>query len=172
MPERPIPGRSTVSRRAVTDIIRAAVLGSYGVAGFADHELSGRLVRWLGLDEPGIRIATEDGLRIDLHLNVAHGLPVAEVARQVDSAVRYALRRALEREVAELTIHIDGLRFQPGRPPDLAAPTAPPAQAPVGRASSSRGRPSGPVWTDPSGDSEAARRTTRRRRGAVVGDDR
>ena len=37
-------------------------------------------------------------------------MPVAEVARQVDSAVRYALRRALGREVDRLTIHVDGLR--------------------------------------------------------------
>ena len=130
MPERPVPGRSTVSRRAVTDIIRAAVLGSYGVAGFADHELSGRLVRWLGLDEPGIRIATEDGLRIDLHLNVARGLPVAEVARQVDSAVRYAVRRSVGRDVDRIAIHVGALRYQPGVLPP-AVPLAPLA-APAG----------------------------------------
>ena len=44
-------------------------------------------------------------------------MPVAEVARQVDSAVRYALRHALGREVRRLTIHIDGLRFGPGGAP-------------------------------------------------------
>ncbi len=49
-------------------------------------------------------------LAIDLDLLVAHGLPIAEVARQVDSAVRYAIRRALGREVDRLTIHVDGLR--------------------------------------------------------------
>ena len=36
-------------------------------------------------------------------------MPIAEVARQVDSAVRYAIRRALGREVDRLTIHVDGL---------------------------------------------------------------
>ena len=54
------------------------------------------------------------GIGIDLDLDVAYGVPVAEVARQVDSAVRYAVRRALDREVRRLTIHVDGLRYQPG----------------------------------------------------------
>ena len=44
-------------------------------------------------------------------------MPVAEVARQVDSAVRYALRHALDRDVRRLTIHVDGLRFGPGGAP-------------------------------------------------------
>ena len=48
------------------------------------------------------------GSTIELDLTVAYGVPIAEVARQVDSAVRYAIRRALGREVDRLTIHVDG----------------------------------------------------------------
>ena len=44
---------------------------------------------------------------------MAHGVPIAEVARQVDSAVRYAIQFALGREVRRLTIHIGGLRVSP-----------------------------------------------------------
>ena len=55
-------------------------------------------------------------------------MPVAEVARQVDSAVRYAVRRALDREVDRLVIHIDGLRVAARRHrrprPRRADPTA------------------------------------------------
>ena len=64
-------------------------------------------------------------LTIELHLTVAYGVPVAEVARQVDSAVRYAVRRALEVEIGRLTIHVNGLRFQPGDLPAAAAPPDP-----------------------------------------------
>ena len=64
-------------------------------------------------------------LTIELHLTVAYGVPVAEVARQVDSAVRYAVRRALEVEIGRLTIHVNGLRFQPGDLPAAAAPPNP-----------------------------------------------
>lgn len=118
----------------MVDIIRTATLGSYGVTGFAGGTV-GRLLGRLGLAQPGIRLtfghagaaADADGeeIEIELDLDVAYGVPVAEVARQVDSAVRYAIRRALDREVRRLTIHVDGLRYRPG---DL--PAAVPAPDP------------------------------------------
>ncbi len=118
---RPSAGRSAVTRRAVADIVEASVRGSYGVVGFATPTIGGHLVRLLGLGEPGIRVAFSDGLIVHLHLRVAYGLPVAEVARQVDSAVRYALRRDLGRQSVELTVHIDGLAYRPARFPEVAA---------------------------------------------------
>ena len=121
MPSESTPGRALVTRRAITDIVRAAALGSYGVTGFAGSPLD-RLAELLGLAQPGVRIEFDDGLEIELDLTVAYGLPIAEVARQVDSAVRYAVRRGLGREVDRLTIHVDGLRFQPGSPPPVVHP--------------------------------------------------
>ena len=108
-----IPGRSLASRRALTDLVRAATLGSYGVTGFAGGGLAGRIGERLGVAPRGIRIGLGDDVTVDLDLTVAHGLPIAEVARQVDSAVRYTIRRALERDVTRLTIHVDGLRAGP-----------------------------------------------------------
>jgi uncharacterized alkaline shock family protein YloU len=118
-PTTPTPGRSLVSRRAIVDVIRSATLGSYGVIGFAGGGPFGRLAERLGLAPHGVRVRLAGGLAIELDLVVAHGLPIAEVARQVDSAVRYAIRRALDREVERLTIHVGGLRVasfdvQPG----------------------------------------------------------
>ena len=118
MTEHRVPGRSVVTRRAIVDIVRPAVSGSYGVLGFAEPSLGKRILRRLGLVEPGIRVSLRDGIAIDLYLSVAYGLPVAEVARQADSAVRYALRRALGREIGRLTVHVGGLRFQPAGPPE------------------------------------------------------
>ena len=106
-------GGASVSHRAIADIVRAAVLGSYGVTGFASAPLD-RLLAWLGIGHAGISIDRgEDGLRLGLDLEIAYGLPVAEVARQVDSAVRYAIRRALGRDIAELRITVDGLVVRP-----------------------------------------------------------
>jgi uncharacterized alkaline shock family protein YloU len=122
-----------VSRRALVEVVRAAVLGSYGVTGLADS-----LLRRLRLGRPAIRITLEPIVEVDVRLTIAYGLPVAEVARQVDSAIRYALRRALGREVGAVTIHVEGLadghfttpgsggsgrggRTRPGTPPEGAA---------------------------------------------------
>ena len=116
MPSEPIPGRSLVTKRAVIDIVRAATLGSYGVTGFSGGILH-RIHEWLGFAPRGLHVSLADGIRIQLDLTVAYGLPIAEVARQVDSAIRYGIRRALERKVDRLTIHVDGLRYQQAPPP-------------------------------------------------------
>jgi uncharacterized alkaline shock family protein YloU len=117
-------GRSLVTRRAIADVVRAAALGSYGVTGFASNPVM-RLAARLGLGQPGLRVALADGLAVDLRLTVAYGVPVAEVARQVDSAVRYAVRRTVGREIERLRIHVGGLEYQPGGPPPTigAAPS-------------------------------------------------
>ncbi len=118
---RPTPGRSLVSRRALLDIVRTATLGSYGVTSLAGGSID-RLLDRLGLGHAGIDVRWEDGLEIGLDLIVALGVPVAEVARQVDSAVRHAVRRALDRDVARLVIHIDGLHVPSGAAlPDVPA---------------------------------------------------
>ena len=104
------PGRSLVSRRAIIDVVRSATIGSYGVIGLAGGGILGGILDRLGLSPRGIHVHVTGQLVIELDLLVAHGIPVAEVARQVDSAVRYAIRRALDREIDRLTIHVDGLR--------------------------------------------------------------
>jgi uncharacterized alkaline shock family protein YloU len=110
---RPPPGRSLVTGRALDDIVRTATLGSYGVTGFAGGPLS-RLAARLGLGQPGVAVRLDDGMEIELDITVALGVPVAEVARQVDSAIRYAIQRALGREVTRMVIHVDGLHVPTG----------------------------------------------------------
>ena len=56
----------------------------------------------------------DDGIEIELDITVALGVPVAEVARQVDSAIRYSIQRALQRDVARIVIHVDGLHVPAG----------------------------------------------------------
>jgi uncharacterized alkaline shock family protein YloU len=125
LPDQGVAGRALVTRRAVIDIVRGVALGSYGVAGFA----GGWLDRLLGSIERrpgGLRVSVAGGsLAIRMHLRVAHGLQVAEVARQVDLAVRHAIRTAIGREVDQLSIRVARLELRPGGDP-------PHAQAPVG----------------------------------------
>lgn len=126
----PIPahreaGQSLVSRRAISQIVRAAVSSSYGVTGLADDGLLHGILARLGVRPPGVLVRVEGGLRVELRVLVAAGVPIAEVARQVDSAVRYSVRRAIEREIERVTIYVDGLRFEAAAMPrPLVGPTA------------------------------------------------
>jgi uncharacterized alkaline shock family protein YloU len=117
VPEHSIGGRALVTRRAMIDIVRGVTLGSYGVVGFAGN-WADRLLGWIERRPGGLRVSVAGGqLAIRMHLRVAHGLPIAEVARQVDLAVRYAVRTALGREVEHLSIRVAKLELHPGGEP-------------------------------------------------------
>jgi uncharacterized alkaline shock family protein YloU len=122
LPDQAIGGRALVTRRAVIDIVRGVTLSSYGVAGFAGS-WADRVLGWIEQRPGGLRVSVADGsLGIRLHLRVAHGLPVAEVARQVDHAVRHAIRVALGREIDRLSIRIAHLEMHPGGEPPQPPP--------------------------------------------------
>jgi uncharacterized alkaline shock family protein YloU len=124
-----MPGRALVTRQAVLDLIRTAAIGLYGVTGFAAGPFE-RLAGRFGLAHPGIALRLDPDLEIDLDLTVAPGVPVAEVVRQVDLAVRYAIRRGLDREVARLSINVGGLRMAPGGIPPVTLVADPEALRP------------------------------------------
>ena len=113
----PESGRSLVTRRAIRELVRTATLSVYGVSGFAGGGPVGRMLERLGLAQPGLRLDLGDQLCVDLQLTVAYGLPIAEVARQVESSVRYTLARALGREPDRVSIRIGRLRRSTGSPP-------------------------------------------------------
>jgi uncharacterized alkaline shock family protein YloU len=124
LPQDRLPGQALATRRAVTDVVRAAALGSYGVVDVGGSGMG----RWLGGlagRANGVRVSLGgDRIAIDLRLRVAHGVPIAEVARQVESAVRFAIRRALRREVDRLTIRVSGLAVRPASAPPVSAAIA------------------------------------------------
>lgn len=128
MPKDRLPGSALVTRRAVTDIVRTVTLGSYGVVDVGGSGL-GRL--WVA--SSGIRVSlAHDRIAIDLRLRVAHGVPIAEVARQVDSAIRFAIRRAIRREVDSLSIRISGLEVRPAsEPPQPGEPDGEPTASDI-----------------------------------------
>ena len=128
MPEEPtraVPGRAVVARRALSEIVRDAALGSYGVTGLAEPTLLARFRARLGLGSRAIRVTLHPTVETEVWLTVAYGVPVAEVARQVDSAVRYGLQRALGREVGPVAIHVQGMGGRPysSGPPVVAPPS-------------------------------------------------
>jgi uncharacterized alkaline shock family protein YloU len=120
-----LPGRGLVTRRAVADVVRRAAVGCYGVASVSGPRPWDTLLALIGRSVPGVRVRLGPPLRVQLHLAVAHGVPVAEVARNVDEAVRYAVHQTLDRDVEELDIHVD--RFGA-----VAAPTHGRDLAPTG----------------------------------------
>ncbi len=122
----PHPGHSLVTRRAIRDLVRGAVLSVYGVTGFGGGGPVNHLLARMGLAHPGLRIRLEPELVVDLRLTVAYGLPIAEVARQVESSVRYSLRHGVGREPDRVAIRIGRLVHEEGIAPAEPAPPGAP----------------------------------------------
>jgi uncharacterized alkaline shock family protein YloU len=125
VPDGSPPGRALATRQAIADIVRSVVLGSYGVVELGGRPID-RMLSRLGRRRRGVAVSIDGGrIAIDVRLRVAHGVPVAEVARQLESAVRFAIRRALRRDVDHLTIRISGLAPGPASAPPrpLAVPS-------------------------------------------------
>ena len=112
-PAASVPGRTYVTARSVAAMVRHAAVACYGVVGVSGPGLLDDLRGWLGLSTPGVVVRLRPDLRVALYLSVARGVPVAEVANNVDEAVRYALSRSLGRQPASITVHVAGLRVAP-----------------------------------------------------------
>jgi uncharacterized alkaline shock family protein YloU len=108
-----LPGRALVTRRAVSDIVNRAAAASYGVVGFTDPDVRSRLLAALGRRSRGLRVRISPTLDVELFIRVALGVPIAQVAANVEAAVRYAVRQTLGREIDAFTIHVDGIVVQP-----------------------------------------------------------
>jgi uncharacterized alkaline shock family protein YloU len=107
-PAQPIDPRAS-QPRAIGQIIRRAAASSYGVVAVSGPRWYHGLLARLGLGTPGVRVTTEPRLRVALYLALAPGVPVAQVASNVEKAVRYVIQRDLGRSIDELAIHVGGV---------------------------------------------------------------
>jgi uncharacterized alkaline shock family protein YloU len=108
-----IPGSVIVSDGAIADIVGWTVLECYGVVGMASPNLARGVGSLLSRDKlhQGIKVdQSGDRLHIDLYIIVEYGLNVAEVAGNVKARVTYNVKRATGRAVADIHIHVQGVR--------------------------------------------------------------
>ena len=106
-------GRVEVSPLAVAAIASAAVLESYGVVGIASKTFRDGLVDRLAHDgsHRGVDAHVSDGhITVDLYVILEYGVRMSEVARNIMSVVKFRVEKALGMPVAQVNVHIQGLR--------------------------------------------------------------
>jgi uncharacterized alkaline shock family protein YloU len=99
-------GRLTISRDAFAEIVAETALGCYGVVGLSAGSRVRRLLRREGIAVEG----DSQGLRIELHVVVEHGLNLAEVAATIRSQVAYEVTRLTGFAVAAVEVVIQRVR--------------------------------------------------------------
>lgn len=107
-------GRIEISPHAISTIAGEAVLRCYGVVGMASKNLIGGLADLLQPERwgRGVEVQVHDGqVTVDLYVIIQYGTRISEVAHGVMHGVKYALEQALGVPVAEVNVHVQGLRM-------------------------------------------------------------
>lgn len=113
MPERqPSLGRIEVSPTAIASIANEAVLTCYGVVGTAAKDLATGIANVLSRDSKrGVEVRIKDGrIIIDVYVIIEYGTRIVAVAHSVMNVVKYNVERTLGVPVAEVNVHVEGLR--------------------------------------------------------------
>jgi uncharacterized alkaline shock family protein YloU len=106
-------GKIEVSPRAIATITARAVTQCYGVVGMAPRNLREGVAQVLRREDmhKGIEVQVRgDAIEITLYVIVEYGTRIAEVARNVQEQVRYAVERALGMPVTRVNVSVQGLR--------------------------------------------------------------
>jgi uncharacterized alkaline shock family protein YloU len=113
MAEQTTLGRIEISPLAISTIASESVLECYGVVGMASKSLMGGLAHLLRPERArrGVDVRVSgDHIMVDLYVIVEYGTRVSEVAHGIMNRVRYRLEQALGVPVAEVNVHVQGLR--------------------------------------------------------------
>jgi uncharacterized alkaline shock family protein YloU len=108
-------GRITIASGAIAQIVAETALECYGVVGMKGS-LRGKIPRGrMGRRKArtrGIEIGRDsDGaVTVDLHVVVAYGLNLAEVASSVRNRVAYEVERLTGLPVLAVEVHVDAVR--------------------------------------------------------------
>ncbi|CAN5569363.1 hypothetical protein BH23CHL7_BH23CHL7_22620 [soil metagenome] len=93
---------------SIARLIRDAALSAYGVAAVTDRRWRDRLAGRLGRRVPGVHVEEQGGLKVELHIELAQGVPAPAVAANVEESVRYIVQRELGRLIDDLRLVVDG----------------------------------------------------------------
>ena len=114
MTEETQQGRIEISPRAIATVAGDAVLRCYGVVGVASKNMMGGIADLLQPDRwgRGVDVRVRDGsVVVDLYVVVQYGTRISEVAHGVMNSVKYSLEQVLGIPVAEVNVHVQGLRM-------------------------------------------------------------
>jgi uncharacterized alkaline shock family protein YloU len=109
---RTVEGTIEISPLAIARLASHAVLQTYGVVGMAAPNLASDIA-WTLTRDPnrGIEVQIQDNrVTIDLYVIIEYGTRITTVANSMISAVRFYVEKATGLNVAQINVHVQGLR--------------------------------------------------------------
>lgn len=107
-------GRIEVTPTAIATLASQAAQECYGVVGMATKDLASGIVQILqpASHHRGVDVHIyNDQIVIDLYVVIEYGTRIVEVARNIQSGVKYTLEKTLGVPVAAVNVHVQDLRI-------------------------------------------------------------
>ena len=107
-------GKVEVSLDAIATMAGKAALQCYGVVGMSSSRLTDDIAEVLQQENyrRGVKVRSREGsIIIDLYVVVEYGTRISEVARNIMSAVKFAVEKAIGLPVAQVNVNVQGLRI-------------------------------------------------------------
>ncbi len=110
--EQVIPGDIHIAPAVIAAIASRAALQSYGVVGMTMPNLASEVAAVLSRDvHRGVEVTVNNGeITIDLYVIIEYGTRIATVANSLINAVRYQVEKTVGSPVAQVNVHVQGLR--------------------------------------------------------------
>ncbi|WP_054949933.1 Asp23/Gls24 family envelope stress response protein [Numidum massiliense] len=108
-------GQIDIADDVIATIVGGAALECYGLVGMSSRSQIkdgiAELLRRENLSK-GIEVRTsEAGIDLDMYIIVGYGMKISEVANNVQTRVRYALKQSLGLDVRTVNIFVQGVRL-------------------------------------------------------------
>lgn len=113
----PYLGRIEVAPRAIESIAGLAVLECYGVVGMAPKDSREYMAALLPRSNfrRGVDVKYNDTkILIDLYVIIEYGTRISQVAVGIKNRVKYIVERDTGLSVAQVNVHVQGLRVSNG----------------------------------------------------------
>lgn len=105
-------GMLEIMPEVFTTISGYAASGCFGVRGMAPASVSDGIVRMLKREHlsHGVRIIPDqNGISIELHIVVRHGINITAICRSIMSEVRYIVEHQTGVKVHSVDVHVDAI---------------------------------------------------------------
>jgi len=106
-------GKVEILPTAIASLASQAVLECYGVVGMATKDLARGIVEILqpSSHRRGVDVKIDNQqIEIDLFVVVEYGTPIATVAGNIQSVVKYTVEKSLGVPVTAVNVHVQDLR--------------------------------------------------------------
>jgi uncharacterized alkaline shock family protein YloU len=107
-------GKVEVSPTAIASLASQTVLECYGVVGMATKDLASGIVEILqpASHRRGVQVQVADNrIIVDLYVVMEYGIRITTVAKNIQSAVKYTLGKALGIPAVVVNVHVQDLRI-------------------------------------------------------------